>query len=111
MLIHKIAAFLKLTNDTNTSYLNKTNMSNYNTVITPITFVRINKFPSLVVEYTASISTMLDKSHICASMYPSILLDRARYSPPTPGDLDRRWDHTEVFLASCGRLGRTGLKR
>ena len=51
MLIHKIAAFLKLTNDTNTSYLNKTNMSNYNTVITPITFVRINKFPSLVVEY------------------------------------------------------------
>jgi len=36
-------------------------------------------------------------------MYLSILLDRARYSPPPPkpqGDLDRRWDHTEDLLAN-----------
>ena len=52
---------------------------------------------------------LLDKSHNSASLYLSILLVRARYSPP--GDLDRRWDHTEDFLASSGHLGRTGLKR
>ena len=53
---------------------------------------------------------MLDKSHTCASMYLSIILDRARYSPPR-GDLDHRWDHMEDFLASCGRLGVKSLLR
>jgi len=48
---------------------------------------------------------LLDKSHICASMYLSILLDRSSW-----GDLDRRWDHTVVLLASCGHLGRIGVK-
>jgi hypothetical protein len=50
---------------------------------------------------------MLDKSHICAFMYLSIL-DRARYS--LLDDLNRRWDHKMVLLASCGRLRRNRFK-